>query len=51
MSEPLWKKVGEVAIDVVAVAVVIATTALIEKFLRTVGSWSSDDDSESGDST
>lgn len=47
MSEPLWRKVSEVAVDLVAAAVVLATTVLIEKLVRTVGTWSSDNDFES----
>jgi hypothetical protein len=46
MSEPFWKKAREVVIDVVAVAVVIATTVLIEKLLRTEGNRSSGNDTE-----
>ncbi len=46
MSEASWKKLGEVVIDVVEVAAVIAATVLIEKLVRTAGSGSSGNDSE-----
>ena len=46
MSGASWKKLGEVVIDVVEVALVIAATVLIEKLLRTSGSGSSGNDSE-----
>ena len=48
MSKPLWKKVGEVVVEVVEVAVVIATTVLIERLLRTEGNRSSGNDFETG---
>jgi hypothetical protein len=51
MSEPLWKKAGEVAIDLVEVAVVVVTTVLIERLLKTVAHWSSSNDSASDGST
>ena len=47
MSEPLWRKVSEVAVDLVAAAMVLAATVLIEKLVRTASTCSSDDDSES----
>ena len=37
MSEPWWKKIGEVAIEIAAATVVIVTTVFIERCLRTVG--------------
>jgi hypothetical protein len=41
MSEPWWKKIGEVAIEIAAATVVIVTTVFIERCLRTVGEESS----------
>jgi hypothetical protein len=35
MSEPWWKKIGEVAIEIAAATVVIVTTVFIERCLRT----------------
>jgi hypothetical protein len=35
MSEPWWKKLGEVAIEIAAATVVIVTTVFIERCLRT----------------
>jgi len=35
MSEPWWKKIGEVAIEIAAVTAVIVTTVFIERCLRT----------------
>ena len=37
MSEPWWKKIGEVAIEIAAATIVIVTTVFIERCLRTVG--------------
>jgi hypothetical protein len=51
MSEPLWKQVGEVVIDLVEVAVVVVATVLIERLLKTAAHWSSSNDSESNGST
>jgi hypothetical protein len=47
MSPQSWKRLGEVVFDVVAVAVAIATTALVEKLFRAVGSQGSSNDSDS----
>ena len=41
MSTPWWKKIGEVAIEIAAAAVVIVTTVFIERCLRTAGEESS----------
>jgi hypothetical protein len=41
MSEPWWKKIGEVAIEIAAVTVVIVTTVFIERCLRTASDESS----------
>jgi len=51
MLEPLWKKMGGVLTDLVAVAVVIVATVFIEKLLGIAGNGRSDHDSDSDNST
>ena len=47
---PLWKKMGGVVTDLIAVAVVIVATVFIEKLFGIAGNGRSDRDSDSANS-
>ncbi len=49
MSRVVWKRVGEVVLDVLVVAVVIVATALVEKLARAVGDFGSGGEIDEGE--